>query len=207
LAVWLLKHFGPETNLEALIGDLQEAFTLGKSNAWYWRQVVAAIYWRKHLRVLLMCVAGSWLLSWSYAGHDPAAISLPLNMAISTAALLIIYYLPGMLRARHRAALVMTSVLLLCWLYSAKDLAAHYSIFPVIFISNLLFYRKKPVPSPRNLTIRELIEGDPEAERQRLIESLHLALLQENDPELRLAYEQAITTLKSSQTRDSMQPI
>lgn len=207
LAVWLLKHFGPEINLEALAGDLQEAFSQGKSERWYWRQVLRAISWRKHLRVLLICVACSWYMFWLDMWRPLPGISLPLNVAIVAIALLMIYHLPGMLRARQRATLVMLTVLFFFWFSNLKELAQPYGVLALIFISNLLFYRKKkPVPSQPNLTWRELVEGDPDAERLRLIENLHLALLQETDPALRTTYEQAISTLQTDPPRDPIQP-
>ena len=60
LAAWILQHFGPELNQEALAGDLNEAFQQGRSKGWYWRQVLAAIRWRRLLYPLL----GSALIGW-----------------------------------------------------------------------------------------------------------------------------------------------
>jgi len=39
-ATWLLHKFGRN---EALSGDLLEEYSLGRSDAWYWRQVLVAI--------------------------------------------------------------------------------------------------------------------------------------------------------------------
>ncbi|HET9281668.1 MAG TPA: hypothetical protein VFR24_06865 [Candidatus Angelobacter sp.] len=161
LAVWLLKYFGPETNLEALAGDLQEAFSQGKSNAWYWRQVVAAIAWRKHLRLLIRSAIFGWLLTLPPDFREKSHfVGRPLHIAIIT----------------------------IIWFVISID-------------------RKKTQSLPCSLTGRELIKSDPDADRARMIETLHLDMLQETDPELRTAYEQAIIKLKSNQTRDSIQPI
>ena len=43
-ATWLLKHLTPKDKNELLLGDLLEEFTQGRSAAWYWRQVVEAIF-------------------------------------------------------------------------------------------------------------------------------------------------------------------
>jgi hypothetical protein len=43
-ATWLLKHLTPDEKNELLLGDLLEDFVQGRSAAWYWRQVVAAIF-------------------------------------------------------------------------------------------------------------------------------------------------------------------
>ena len=63
LAAWLLEEFGPKVNQEALTGDLNEAFQQGRSKAWYWRQVLAAIRWRRLLYVLLFFAACSWVIT------------------------------------------------------------------------------------------------------------------------------------------------
>jgi len=34
LAAWILQHFGPELNQEALAGDLNEAMAQGRSSGW-----------------------------------------------------------------------------------------------------------------------------------------------------------------------------
>jgi len=43
LAVFLLRHLGPKDNREVLIGDLLESFREGRSNGWFWRQVLIAL--------------------------------------------------------------------------------------------------------------------------------------------------------------------
>jgi non-heme chloroperoxidase len=43
LATWMLEHLAFGSDNEALCGDLLEEFQLGRSAAWYWRQVFAAI--------------------------------------------------------------------------------------------------------------------------------------------------------------------
>ena len=49
---------------------------------------------------------------------------------------------------------------------------------------------------PYHLTVRELVFGDPDAERQRLLEKLYVAMLQETDPQVRHAYAESIAALK-----------
>ncbi len=52
LAAWMLRHLTPGDRDEALDGDLLEVFRLGRSNAWYWRQVTSAcaVSWSGNLR-------------------------------------------------------------------------------------------------------------------------------------------------------------
>ena len=180
LAVWLLKHFGPAINLEALTGDLDEAFTLGKSKAWYWRQVLAAIDWRRHVSMLLIAVACSWFMSWLRMGSNLSSSRL-LSMVIFTALFLALRYLPEILEGKlgiwlHRALVI--------FLFLYYPLSLMFLLFSVL--------HRKVLSS---LPYRDM-------ERQRLIESLNRSLLQETDSQLRTAYEQAITKLKGSETRD-----
>lgn len=43
IASWLLEHLIFGNRNEALAGDLQESYRAGRSNGWYWRQVLSAI--------------------------------------------------------------------------------------------------------------------------------------------------------------------
>ena len=42
LATWMLRHLTAGDRDEALDGDLLEVFRLGRSDVWYWRQIIAA---------------------------------------------------------------------------------------------------------------------------------------------------------------------
>ena len=43
LAVWLLRQLCPSRNREAITGDLLERFAEGRSDGWFWRQVLVAV--------------------------------------------------------------------------------------------------------------------------------------------------------------------
>ena len=184
LAAWLLEHYGPELNYEALAGDLNEAFQQGRSKGWYWRQVLAAIGWRKFFYKLLLLVTWSWAVTWpGSSGNSPATGRL-LVMAILTAEFLAFVFVLEILRGKSvlRTVVILTFFLLL---------------FPpagivVWLIWVFAFPRKAQGPS-----LRELLFGNPKAERQRLREKLHLAMLQETDPQALQAYAEAIAALSS----------
>lgn len=59
LAAWALKHMRAGDYDEALDGDLHEAFLLGRSKTWYWRQMTAAcaLSWWSYV-----CVRGPALI-------------------------------------------------------------------------------------------------------------------------------------------------
>jgi hypothetical protein len=44
VATWLLLHFASKRNRDALAGDLIEEYRTGRSESWYWRQVLIAIF-------------------------------------------------------------------------------------------------------------------------------------------------------------------
>ncbi len=64
LATWMLEHGIPGDYDEALVGDLLEEFRAGRSEGWYWRQVLAAwcVGWLKYLslRRSLLIFAALW---------------------------------------------------------------------------------------------------------------------------------------------------
>ncbi len=43
LATWLLENLGSDPRNEQIVGDLMEQYADGRTRAWYWRQVTAAI--------------------------------------------------------------------------------------------------------------------------------------------------------------------
>jgi aspartate aminotransferase-like enzyme len=51
--------------------------------------------------------------------------------------------------------------------------------------------------------VRELMLGDPNAERQRMLEKLHMDMLQETDPEVRRAYSESIAALQRHESTDA----
>lgn len=223
LGVWLLEHFGPETNIEALTGDLLEGLSQGKSIGWYWRQIRAAIPWNKHLRYLLFAAGYAWLITWSDFWGIPRTANRGWDMAIVTIALTLNRYLPGLLKRSMRfvlGALIGTPIVIFfVWLYLYHRMLyayprmlyayprVHYLLpLGAIVICNLLFYRKEPSSSPHQITWREFFKRNPDVERKRLITILHMNMLRETDPELRQAYAQAISALQSDKNRETMPP-
>lgn len=66
LATWILEHWAPGDSNDALAGDLLEEFRDGRTAAWYWRQVFAAVAircWREILnRRVLLVFAVLWCM-------------------------------------------------------------------------------------------------------------------------------------------------
>jgi len=204
LAAWILQFFGPELNQEALTGDLNEALQQGRSKAWYWRQVLAAIRWRRLIRPLLVSALLGWWLTSSIWEPAPTFASQSIDMAVITAVYFASLLTPGMMRRRLRVLLALMVAAVFGLLYSYdRDVANRYNMFFFLVAINFAFYRERPVRGPYRLTIRELVYGDPNAERQRLMEKLHLDMLQETDPEVRRAYAESIAALRSQQSKDA----
>ncbi len=65
LATWMLEHLTSCDRDEALAGDLLEEYCGGRSDGWYWRQVVAAcvVSWLRSLRARMPLLA--FALLWS----------------------------------------------------------------------------------------------------------------------------------------------
>jgi hypothetical protein len=42
-ATWLLKHFGCGADVDVVMGDLAEHYQQGQTQAWYWKETLAAI--------------------------------------------------------------------------------------------------------------------------------------------------------------------
>ena len=197
LAAWILQEFGPELNQEALSGDLNEAFQQGRSKGWYWRQVLAAVRWRSVIRPLLASAAMAWLIT-SSRNYTPIILSRTIDMAVITAAYFASIVTPNIKRRRSRVLLGLfsTATYGLLWYYK-PDLSAYWSFLWLIAM-NFAIARKTRRPASHPVTLREIVFGDPNAERQRLIEKLHLAMLQETDPEVRHAYAESIAALKAN---------
>jgi hypothetical protein len=205
LAAWILQEFGPELNQEALAGDLNEAFQQGRSKAWYWRQVLAAIRWRRLIRPLLAsALIGWWMTSPGFGFEN--LLSRPIDMAVITAACFASLFLPGIMRRRFRFLLVLmiAAIFALFWHYNPHVAKHHAGIFFWV-ASNFVFYRERSAfaTAPYHLSVRELVYGDPNAERQRLLEKLHLTMLQETDPEVRRAYAESIVALQRHESTDA----
>jgi hypothetical protein len=65
-ATWLLEHLHSDNENESLVGDLMEDHEHGRSNAWYWKQVLAAIVVssynevRAHLFITIKALVTGW---------------------------------------------------------------------------------------------------------------------------------------------------
>ena len=74
VATWLLERLYTAEKSESLIGDLVECYGHGRSAAWYWRQVLAAILWsfcrevRGHILLAVRAVVTGWA-AWSGWRH------------------------------------------------------------------------------------------------------------------------------------------
>jgi hypothetical protein len=204
LAAWILQHFGPELNQEALTGDLNEALQQGRSKAWYWRQVLAAIRWRRLIRPLLVSALLGWWLTSSIWEPAPTFASQSTDMAVITAVYFASLFIPGTMRRRLRVLLALMVAAAFGLLYSYdRDVANRYNMFFWLVAINFVSYRERPARGAYRLTVRELVYGNPAAERQRLMEKLHLDMLQETDPKVRQAYTESIAALQRHQSKDA----
>ena len=90
--MWMLRHFGSPSYRESLAGDLIEQLALGRSRAWCWRQVIAALGqaplsvlqrapWMAALRAALLALGlitlGVGTMSWASGSQQRSTHEIP----------------------------------------------------------------------------------------------------------------------------------
>jgi len=206
LAAWILQHFGPELNHEALTGDLNEAYQQGRPKGWYWRQVASAIRWRLLVSVLLFSVLLGWWLTSPIVRPTRTFLSRPIDMAVITATYFASVLVPGMMRGKLRALVVLliAAIFGLLWRYN-PDVAERDWIFFWVVACNfvLTLHRKGHASPPYHLTWRELFLGDQDAEKERMIAKMEQSMREETDPQMRRAYAESIAALQRHPSKDA----
>ena len=92
IAMWLLKHFAAPSYRESLAGDLIEQLARGRSRAWCWRQVIAALSlaplsvlqrapWMAALKAALLALGlitlGVGTMSWASGSQPHSTHEIP----------------------------------------------------------------------------------------------------------------------------------
>jgi signal peptidase I len=87
LATWLLQHAVSPYHRESLIGDLLETYRAGRTDAWYWRQVLLAWcatiasrarFWREYRSLLVFLVLmGGFRSAWADWVYVPSGSMNP----------------------------------------------------------------------------------------------------------------------------------
>lgn len=131
LATWLLEHARFNTTDGVIAGDLMEQFNRGRSAAWYWRQVLAAIAVgctsdvRHHSVLAIRAVVITWAVNYGtirapfvlyrlfgVAFPGLASFALLLLGGVASGALV------ALLHRKHRSAMLLTcAVTLLGWAF------------------------------------------------------------------------------------------
>ena len=81
LATWLLNRLDCGNNVESLLGDLVESYRQGRSDAWYWRQVLRAVltsachHIRSHKLLALRAIVVGYVVSEALAYSTGALVS------------------------------------------------------------------------------------------------------------------------------------
>ncbi|MGA7415625.1 MAG: hypothetical protein WBW33_34450 [Bryobacteraceae bacterium] len=90
LAVWLLRRLYPKRNREAITGDLLEVLHQGRSEGWFWREVLVAILvsasGQLRPRKAEICLAATgtasiWFIPWGLI-FPTAAMSTSMNWGV-----------------------------------------------------------------------------------------------------------------------------
>ena len=71
LATWMLEHLAPGIDEDALAGDLLEEFRHRRSVAWYWRQVLMAIFVGLSKELGRQWRAAGFAVAWTVASVIP----------------------------------------------------------------------------------------------------------------------------------------
>jgi hypothetical protein len=82
IASWMLEHLTFGSKSEALAGDLLEEFRQGRSIAWYWRQVVAAILIGLASLLRTQWIGISYAILWAIPSPAFFGLAVPKLMAL-----------------------------------------------------------------------------------------------------------------------------
>jgi hypothetical protein len=105
LAVWFLRRLCPKRNREAITGDLLERFREGRSDGWFWRQVLVAILvgtsrqLRPRWTEICVAAAGTtliWCLPWGRI-FPIAAMIISMNWVARLQWLIVIEFITALM--------------------------------------------------------------------------------------------------------------
>jgi hypothetical protein len=159
-ATWLLNRLDCGNNVESLLGDIIESYRQGRSDAWYWRQVLRAVlmsayhHIRSHKLLALRAIVVGYVVSASLmystgalvsrfvAGDKALLILLPLCGGCSAAG--------GWLVSRSHPPSMVVAYIAFCWAASICAFLV-YGLLP--------FMDRQPLPVLAFFLILDFVVG------------------------------------------------
>jgi hypothetical protein len=178
VATWLLEHLRSDKVNESLLGDLMEDYGRGRSNAWYWRQVLAAIVVsscdevRAHVWIAIKAMVTGWaaqfmleFVAWGLLSRFH--LRLPLY-----------HKLPLIFGYGIAASLTWLTVWTPIWIGSGwfvgRLYRSHLAGMVLVFSTSVLVWKLQKLPWTIHLLLNAV--GDPRYFPQLVVELMNLIL-------------------------------
>jgi hypothetical protein len=178
VATWFLEHMRSGRENECLVGDLMEDYGRGRSNAWYWKQVLAAIVTsfyqevRTNYLLAIKAIITGWITQSLFQFVAWGLLSrFPLRLPIYHELPLILGYV---VQASLTWLIVWTPIWVGSGWFVGRLYRTHLAGMVLVFSTSVLVWRLQRLPWTIHLIFNAV--GNPRYFPQLVVELMNLIL-------------------------------